>query len=109
MSITVAQMRAHIGHLCRSSGIEINYGIHPSASREVREVWLRPVRSDRAYASALHETGHILGRYQHSRVELICEKWAWAWARRNALCWTPTMKRHARRCIESYQRNIWGK
>jgi len=36
MSITVAQMRAHIGHLCRSNGIEINYGIHPSASREVR-------------------------------------------------------------------------
>ena len=89
MSITVAQMRAHIGHLCRSSGIEINYGIHPSASREVREVWLRPVRSDRAYASALHEIGHILGRYQHSRVELVCEQWAWAWRR--------FMRRQARR------------
>jgi hypothetical protein len=100
--VSVAQMRAHIGQLCRSNSVGLLYDTRPSASREDREVWIRPVRSDRAYASALHELGHVLGGYQRSRVELTRERWAWAWARSNALCWTPAMKRHAKRCLESY-------
>ena len=71
MSVTVAQMRAHIRQLCEANGIEINFDRHASASYLsdrnhgavlAPEIWIRPVRSPRAYAVALHEIGHILGR-----------------------------------------------
>src|SRR6516165_12497804 len=68
------------------------------------EIWIRPVRSPRAYAVALHEIGHILGRYQLSRATLVRERHAWDWARRNGLRWTPEMRRHADRCLEHYAR-----
>ena len=42
-----------------------------------------------SYATAMHEIGHILGRYQNSRRVMVRESWAWVWARRNALMWTP--------------------
>jgi hypothetical protein len=101
MTATIARTRAHIRRLCETHAIEINYG-QPSASYELREIWIRPVRSDRSYATALHEIGHVLGRHRLSRVMLVRERWAWDWARRNALRWTPTMQRHARRCLRSY-------
>jgi len=114
MSVTVAQMRAHIWQLCEANGIEINFDRHASASYLsdrnhgavlAPEIWIRPVRSPRAYAVALHEIGHILGRYQLSRATLVRERWAWRWARRNALQWTPAMQRHADWCLESYKRD----
>jgi hypothetical protein len=92
-------MRVHVERLCKVNGIEINYGRHASASYLsdrndgavlVPEIWIRPVTSPRAYAVALHEIGHILGRYQLSRATLVRERWAWRWARRNALQWTPS-------------------
>jgi len=112
-SVTVAQMRAHIWQLCEANGIMINYAQHASASYLsdrnhgavlAPEIWIRPVRSPRAYAVALHEIGHILGRYQRSRATLVRERHAWDWARRNALQWTPEMRRHAAWCMESYER-----
>ena len=68
------------------------------------EIWIRPVRSPRAYAVALHEIGHI-GRHQRSQAVLVRERWAWHWAKRNALDWTPAMQRHADWCLESYKRD----
>jgi hypothetical protein len=65
---TVAQMRAHVVRLCEANGIEINYARHACAERGLREIWIRPVRSPHAYATALHEIGHILGRYQTASV-----------------------------------------
>ena len=114
MSVTVAQMRAHIRQLCAANRIEINYGRHASASYLsdrnhgavlAPEIWIRPVRSPRAYAVALHEIGHILGRHQLSGVALTRERWAWDSARRNALQWTPAMERQARWCLESYRQH----
>jgi hypothetical protein len=100
---TVAQMRAHVVRLCEANGIEINYARHACADRGLREVWIRPVRSPHAYATALHEIGHILGRYQTASVSvLVAERWAWRWARRNALQWTPTMEQHAARGFKTY-------
>ena len=69
----------------------------------VREIWIRPIRSPRAYATALHEIGHILGRYQMRFSGMVSERWAWQWARRNALQWTPAMEQHAERCLKSYE------
>jgi hypothetical protein len=63
MSVTVAQMRAHVVQLCEANGIEINYAQHASASYLSDrnrgavlspEIWIRSVRSPRAYAVALH-------------------------------------------------------
>jgi hypothetical protein len=43
------------------------------------------IRSTRTYALALHEIGHCLGRYQKSRSVITIERWAWRWAKSNAL------------------------
>jgi hypothetical protein len=84
---TVAQMRAHVVRICKVNGIEINCARREaSADGWLREVWIRSVRSPRAYATALHEIGHILGRYQQMKFSvMVRERWAWQWARRNAL------------------------
>jgi hypothetical protein len=95
-------MRAHVVRICKANGIEINYGRHASADGRLREIWIRSVGSPRAYATALHEIGHILGRYQLSRATIVRERHAWEWARRNALQWTPAMEQHAERCLKSY-------
>ena len=100
--MTAGKMRAHIVQLCKAGGIDINFAREAAASYELREIWIRPVRSDRAYAVALHEIGHILGHHQLSRVVLVRERHAWDWARRNAIRWTLTMQRYARRCLRSY-------
>jgi hypothetical protein len=49
------------------------------------------LRPHRTYSVALHEIGHILGRYQQSSCSMVRERWAWQWAKRNALIWTPRM------------------
>jgi hypothetical protein len=100
--ITIAQMWKHVRLLCAVNRIEINYG---QPSRSEREIWIHPVRSQRRYATALHEIGYVLGSHQLSDAVLTREQWAWDWARRNALQWTPAMQRHLERCIESYKQH----
>src|SRR5262245_51353431 len=68
----------------------------------VIEIQLAPIRSAISYAAALHEIGHILGRHQRSKSRMVRERWAWEWARRNALCWTPAMERSARLALAWY-------
>jgi len=60
------------------------------------EIAIAPVRSAGSYPTALHEIGHILGRYQQSAVTMVRERWAWQWARDHAVAWTPTMERVAK-------------
>ena len=48
---TVAQMRAHVERVCEVNGIEINCGRHASADGKLCEIWIRPIRSPRAYAT----------------------------------------------------------
>ena len=59
------------------------------------EVQIAPIRSAITYATALHEIGHILGRYQDSHRSMTRERWAWQWARENAIVWTAAMERCA--------------
>jgi hypothetical protein len=56
-------------------------------------VSIPPIKSVITYAVALHEIGHVLGRYQRSRSTLVRGRWAWAWAQSNAINWTPAMAR----------------
>jgi hypothetical protein len=59
----------------------------------VEEIRIPPIKSAISYAAALHEIGHIQGRYQTSRHSLVRELAAWRWARQQALAWTPAMER----------------
>jgi hypothetical protein len=69
---------------------------------ELLEVIIPPVRSKRSYATAMHELGHVFGRHQLSRREMVRERWAWHWARSNALVWTPAMERDCSQSLERY-------
>jgi hypothetical protein len=48
---------------------------------EIVMIVIPPIRSASSYAIALHEIGHLRGRHQQSRREIVRERWAWAWAR----------------------------
>jgi hypothetical protein len=71
----------------------------------VRFIQLPTIRSEINYVTALHEFGHVHGRYQRSR-EIVRERWAWQWARDNALAWTPAMEREAKKCLQTYDERI---
>jgi hypothetical protein len=52
---------------------------------------------------ALHEIGHICGRYQKSAKVMTRERWAWDWARRSAHEWTQDMEQEAQASLEWYE------
>jgi hypothetical protein len=95
--ITVPRMEQHVLDIAALGEIEIHwlpcyrYGAH--AVSMALEIWTPRIRSANSYATALHELGHCLGRYQRSRSVLVLERWAWRWARENALVWTDPMER----------------
>lgn len=75
---------------------------HPETG-ELLELQLPVVRSAVSYATALHEIGHIKGRHQKSRSVMVRERWAWRWARENALSWTNAMERSATKALAWYE------
>lgn len=102
--VTVAQMAAHVAHLCEMHEIVVEgHSRGGRAFRKERRVKIRPVKSAATYAVALHEVGHILGPWQ-SQTRLCSEAGAWIWAREHALVWTPTMEQKQRACLASYLR-----
>jgi hypothetical protein len=98
--VTPAAMQEHV--LAILTDHEITYSFHPRkawAAVDIWEVQIQPIKSALSYATALHEIDHLLGRHRHSRRSLVRERDAWNWARRNAQIWTPTMERHAEKCL----------
>lgn len=61
---------------------------------EVMELFLPSIRTAEDYATALHELGHMCGRYQNSKNQVTRERWAWHWARQQAQTWTAAMEEH---------------
>ena len=99
MTVTVQDMHDHVMALCAKHEVTVSWCRRPTqawAAREIEEIQIAPIKSAISYSAAMHELGHILGRYQHSRNSMVRERWAWEWARRNALGWTPAMKRNER-------------
>ena len=87
--IPVADMVDHVERLCRShepDPIALYYsrGRKAYALRDPDEIFVAPIKSVITYAVALHEIGHIKGRYQLSWRCIVRERWAWEWAKRNA-------------------------
>jgi hypothetical protein len=98
--ITLEDLHQHVLHLAADLGIEWSDWC-AKADPEIGTVHLRPIKSEKAYASALHEIGHIrTGRFDDVLTE---ERRAWEWARDNALVWTPTMQREAGSCLGGYE------
>src|SRR4051812_19656709 len=82
----------HVGELCAKHEITRSQCQRPTqawAGREISEICIPPIRSAISYATALHEIGHIVGPHQRSRESMVRERWAWRWAKSQALIWTP--------------------
>jgi hypothetical protein len=105
---SVAQMRAHIMGLIEEYGLI--YSLVPikaaQASYELEEVWIPPIKSSGSYAVALHEIGHCRGSHRASRVRMVRERNAWAWAKSHALIWTEAMERHRVASLAWYETQI---
>src|SRR5258706_14214903 len=96
--LTVQDMHQDVIDLCSKHEIACTWCQRPSqawAAKDFEEICIPPIKSPISYATALHEIGHILGRYQRSSDSMVREHWAWQWAKRNALIWTPVMDRCA--------------
>ena len=100
--LTAQEMHEHVIGLCSKHDIVWEWCKRPSqawSARELEQICIAPVRSPISYATALHEIGHILGRHQQSRDSMTRERWAWQWAKSNALLWTPVMERYAAKAL----------
>ena len=112
MNVTVEAMHQHVTALCAEHDITYSWCLRwsePWGAIDIEEVCIPPIKSSVSYATAMHEIGHIRGRYQRSRHEMVRERWAWRWAERNALMWTPVMDRHARECLQCHVTGIAAK
>lgn len=71
------------------------------------ELHLPHIRSEADYAVALHEIGHVCGRYQTTRFSLLTrEVWAWKYARKVALLWTPAMEKEEQESLDFYRHSL---
>jgi hypothetical protein len=98
-------LQEHVASICAQHDIPVQQCARLSRCRAwygAEEIMIAPIKSPISYAVALHEIGHILGRHQRSRRVLVRERWAWEWARRNAVSWTPAMEKCARKSLEWY-------
>lgn len=107
---TIANLEQHFVRLCADEEAEIQWCDRRSKALAVSDGEFELIRAPRIksavdYATAMHELGHIRGRNQRSRHQIVRERWAWEWARRNALMWTPRMERHAIKSLQWYERH----
>jgi hypothetical protein len=105
--ITLEMLHQHVLELAADLQIDwIHDGRMPAADHETRTLTLHKIKSETAYAVALHEIGHL----RDGRVDdiLIEERRAWEWARGNALVWTPTMQHEADVSVRGYEVAVDG-
>ena len=111
MKVSVDHMRRHFLELCQAQGPDFSVYwckrlSQAYAVREAEEITIAPILSAVSYATALHELGHLKGRYQNSPLVIVRERWAWRWARSASLIWTPAMERCATDSLASYAAKI---
>lgn len=93
---------AHIEAICEANRIAVEYAdMAPQAVLQDRSIRIRPIKGDVTYAAAMHEIGHIIGRWKY-RATLVEETGAWLWAEKNALTWSRAMKTFASQCLTNY-------
>ena len=103
--LTRTEMHEHIVALCERNEILIQWCVNPNqawAMRQWDEIKIPQIKSEISYAVGLHEIGHVLGQHQTSKRVLVRQRWAWRWARENALIWTSRMERRACSSLDWY-------
>src|SRR5262245_45929361 len=107
MTVPIDTLTHHVGALCDKHDISLEWNKRGDAwgGLDLMTISIPPIKSPVTYGIALHEIGHILGRHQTSKVRLVRERWAWAWAKQHALIWTPGMERKMQDCLAWYERN----
>jgi len=76
--IGTGDLQAHALSFCSDHDIVVHWVKRPAQSfalNEAEEIHIAPIKSAISYATALHEIGHILGRYQRSKHVLVRERW----------------------------------
>ena len=106
---TIADLERHFLSLCADEEAAIQWCDRPSKALAVSDgefelICAPRIKSAISYAVAMHELGQIKGRYQRSRHQIVRERWAWEWAKRNAMVWTPRMERYAIASMHWYLR-----
>lgn len=125
---SVDLMRAHIANVAKENDIVVKYIPGPikgdgSGDPRTQTIRVPVINGPVSYAIALHELGHLLdpmGSLQRANYATIFnrktglrtpwdndlyileEAFAWEWAMKNALTWTPSMSRTARWGFETY-------
>ena len=100
MTVKRIEMALHVQELCAVNDIKVVYQSLEDAEPRYwarpadKTICIRPTKNTGFYVSALHEIGHILGKFQDS------------------LVWTDTADRIMRRAMDSYgwgdvQKNRW--
>lgn len=106
----ISTLVQHVLEVAALGRVRINWrnDYRAYALPEHLEIWIPRIRSEKTYCTALHELGHCLGRHQESRSVLTVERWAWRWAKNNALFWTEVMDREMARSLSWYEvRSPW--
>ena len=108
---TITDLERHFVALFANEEAAIQWCSRPSKALTVSDgefelICAPRIKSAISYAVAMHELGHIKGRNQRSRHQIVRERWAWEWARRNAMVWTPRMERYAVRSLRWYKRQL---
>jgi hypothetical protein len=119
MTVKRIEMALHVQELCAKNHITVMYQSLEDeipryfAQPQRKLIQIRPTKNTGYYVSALHEIGHILGKFQSEGYPLIKrELYAWIYAMENALVWTETAERVMRKAMDSYgwsdaERDIW--
>lgn len=99
-------LRAHVRQLAEAHGVRViesdQLRLHEAfAYRKRRCAFVSPISDRIAYATALHELGHLAVPRENTLIRE--EGKAWAWARQNAVFWTPDMETHATESLATYQ------
>jgi len=99
-------MHRHVMAICHKHDITYSWSDRSGeawAHHQSEQVHIPRIKSAISYAIALHEIGHILGRHQNSRISAVRERWAWTWARQNAIEWTLPMINCENRCRAAWE------
>ena len=98
----------HVLSLCERHDIRLfwcsraRYAVAIVTNVIVPRIFVPPIRSISSYAVAMHEIGHVVGRHGQSKNKLVRERWAWKWAKDNALVWSELADRFAKEAFESH-------
>lgn len=126
-SSTLAALAEHAVELCVrhriTAVLNTREGVLGYADPNKRRIAVRPVICERAYATALHEIGHVLDSRRPSGFTAkisghsyesspMSELAAWRWAHEHAAMWTRKMHSeladHLARCAELYTKHTDG-